>query len=206
MCLSQSHNKAAANQRHTSQQPAGSPQYWSYSKYTAHSWTYIGTDSAGPAAAGPIIWQTRIFMFTFSYQLSWTRNEPADRTFYLAIVVFCNSPLILLFYTLGKLLNERGFALSLPSLLLPLIPSLPIFSLPYSRALFLPVSTLTALPMPFLPLPFLSFPSFPLSRPSIPLEVGTLNRPTARGPGERCKLPSGVWDEAFEEGIKFGVF
>ena len=60
--------------------------------------------------------------------------------------------------------------------------------------------------MPFLPLPFLSFPSFPLSRPSIPLEVGTLNRPTARGSGERCKLPSGVWGEAFEEGIKFGVF
>ena len=36
--------------------------------------TGVGTGPADPAAGGPIIWQTRIFMFTFN-QLAWTWNE-----------------------------------------------------------------------------------------------------------------------------------
>jgi len=43
----------------------------------------------------------------------------------------------------------------------------------------------------------------PLPSPSFPLEVGPLN--PARGSGERCKLPSGVWVRAPAE-IEFGAF
>jgi len=39
----------------------------------------IRTGPADPAAVGPIIWQTRIAMFTL-HQLSWTCDEP--RSFY----------------------------------------------------------------------------------------------------------------------------
>ena len=49
--------------------------------------------------------------------------------------------------------------------------------------------TLRSLPLPFLPF--------------VPLEVGPIN--PARGSGERCKLPSGVWGRAPAE-VKFGAF
>jgi len=52
----------------------------------------------------------------------------------------------------------------------------------------LPSSSLPPL-FPFLSLPL---PLFSL-HPFLPLEVGPLNQ--ARGLGERCKLPSGVWAE-----------
>ena len=51
--------------------------------------------------------------------------------------------------------------------------------------------TLPSLPLPFPPLtfpsPFSSHPLFPTPSSSLPLEVGPSN--TARGSGERCKLP-----------------
>jgi len=47
----------------------------------------------------------------------------------------------------------------------------------------------------------LFFPSPPFT--SLPLEVGPLY--PARGSGERCKLPSGVWGGAPAE-IEFGAF
>jgi len=58
---------------------------------------------------------------------------------------------------------------------------------------------LFSLHIPSSPVPFLSSPSRPLPFtppfrcPPHPLEVGPLN--TARGSGERCKLPSGVWGD-----------
>ena len=48
-----------------------------------------------------------------------------------------------------------------------------------------PLPPLPSLPFPFLPSPPLPYPSPPVLSP--PLEVGPLN--TARGSGERCKLP-----------------
>ena len=68
------------------------------------------------------------------------------------------------------------------------LPSLPC--LPYT-----PILPLPCLP---LPLPFLSLPIFPF-----PWKYGPLN--PARGSGERCKLPSGVWGGAPAE-IDFDVF
>jgi len=63
-----------------------------------------------------------------------------------------------------------------------------------------PPLTSPPLPFPFTS-PFLS-PSRP-SFPALPLEVGPLN--TAKGPVERCKLPSGVWGGALAE-IEFCAF
>jgi len=65
----------------------------------------------------------------------------------------------------------------------------------------LPYPSPVPLPLfPFLPLPPLP-PSFPL--PPLPLEVGPLK--PARGSGEHCKFPSGVWGRAPAE-IEFGSF
>ena len=71
---------------------------------------------------------------------------------------------------------------SFPSLLL--YPSFPLYPLPLS-----------------FPSPLPSSPTLPLL--SLPLEVGPLN--TAKGSGERCKLPSGVWGRAPAE-MEFCAF
>ena len=63
------------------------------------------------------------------------------------------------------------------------------------------------LPSPFRPLPSPFPPSLTPSRPStpLPLEVGPLIQLGGLGPGERCKLPSGVWGGAKAE-IEFATF
>jgi len=58
-------------------------------------------------------------------------------------------------------------------------------------------------PLPTPPSSFLPSPLTPSPFPSPPLEVGLWN--PARGSGERCKLPSGVWGGAPAE-IEFGAF
>jgi len=73
----------------------------------------------------------------------------------------------------------------LPSVLLP-FPSFPSSLFPYAP-----------LPSP----PSFTLPSCPSSLPS--LRVGPLNQ--ARGSGELCKLPSGIWGGAPAE-IEFGAF
>jgi len=57
--------------------------------------TCVGTGPADQAAAGPVILQTIIFMFTL-YQLLWTWNEPWSFFLFGHCRFFCNLPLILL--------------------------------------------------------------------------------------------------------------
>ena len=61
------------------------------------------------------------------------------------------------------------------------------------------VSKNQGVPFPSLPFPCPPFPALP----SLPLEVAPLN--SARGSGERCKLPQRVWGGASAE-IEFGAF
>ena len=57
----------------------------------------IGTGPADPTAAGPITWQTGIFLYTLGlHQPSWTSNEPWSFFLFGHPVVFCNlSPTLL---------------------------------------------------------------------------------------------------------------
>ena len=81
--------------------------------------------------------------------------------------------------------------------------AVPDYAVAYSTVLGLPTLDLGITGLPPL-LPFPSPPSFPRSPPSFPFPRGPTPKP-ARGLGERCKLPSGVWGEAPAD-KRFGAY